>query len=234
MYWKITVRPAAQDAPERREAPTGRFILHRHHDNAGPHWDLRLEQAGHLVGWRLECALSDTPAWALEKGAHPLRWLEHDGEAVREDAGLYSVAAWSKDERVLHLEGREGEHILRAERMPFWPPETAREVHDILREEGAGPETLASLVRDGITARQRAIERFCGLARELDGDAFDASVWRRTFDTLTLDELNAHLRAYEIRFDHKFPPSPTSYPEALPESENGSWTDRAMGIVRDG
>jgi len=56
----------------------------------------------------------------------------------------------------------------------------------------------------------------------------------RTLEALTLDELTAHLRTYEVRFDHKYPPSPTSYPEALPESEHGAWTNRAMGIVRDG
>ena len=88
--------------------------------------------------------------------------------------------------------------------------------------------------RDGVTARRRALERFCGLGRELDGSAFDEAVWRRTLESLSLDEITRHLRAYEVRFDHKFPPSPTSYPETLPDSESGAWTNRAMGIVRDG
>ena len=234
MYWKITALPHTKSRPEQEQAPAGRFVLQRHHDGAGPHWDLRLEQAGHLAGWRLEQPLSEDAGWAVEKGPHPMRWLEHDGETAREDAGLYTVITWSKDARELLLEGRNGAFILRAERKAFLPAETARALQDAMNELAVAPGALASVLRDGVTARRRVIERFCGLGRELDGTAFDEAIWRRTLETLTLDELNAHLRAYEVRFDHKYPPSPTSYPETLPESEHGPRTNHAMGIVRDG
>lgn len=234
MYWNLTVTTADQESSSRESAPSGRFVLQRHHDDAGPHWDLRIEQSGHLVGWRLERPLYEKSGWALEKGPHPMRWLEHDGEAIREDAGLYTVITWSKERRELLIEGRNGAHTLRAERMPFFPPETARAVQKTLDELSVDASAVAGVLRDGVTARRRAIERFCGLGRELDGSAFDETVWRRTLATLTLDELTAHLRTYEVRFDHKYPPSPTSHPEALPESDHGAWTNRAMGIVRDG
>lgn len=234
MYWKITVA-SDETAPSNEEhAPAGRFVLQRHHDGAGPHWDLRLEQAGHLVGWRFERPLSGDGCWASEKGPHPMRWLEHDGDTVREDGGLYTVLEWSKNTRALLLEGRNGTRTLRATRMPFVPPETARAIQETMDAFSVHPGALAAVLRDGITARRRAIERFCGLGRELDGNAFDENVWRRTLDSLTLDELTAHLRTYEVRFDHKFPPSPASCPEALPESGDGSRTNRAMGIVRGG
>ncbi|MFO7974865.1 MAG: hypothetical protein R6V12_09550 [Candidatus Hydrogenedentota bacterium] len=234
MYWELTVTTVSKETPLYEPAPSGRFVLQRHHDKAGPHWDLRLEQAGHLVGWRLEQPLSEDGCWALEKGPHPMRWLEHDGETVREDAGLYTVMAWSKDGRELLLEGRNGTCTLRAERMPFLAPETAQAVQETMDDLLVGPEQVAAILRDGVTARRRAVERFCGLGRELDGSAFDETVWRRTLETLSLDELSAHLRTYEVRLDQKYPPSPTSHPEALPESEHGAWTNRAMGIVRDG
>ncbi|MEA3364085.1 MAG: hypothetical protein U9Q79_00470 [Candidatus Hydrogenedentes bacterium] len=234
MYWKLTLTTALKETPVHEHGPTGRFVLQRHHDHAGPHWDFRLEQAGHLVGWRLERPFSEEGCWALEKGAHPMRWLEHDGETIREDAGLYTVITWSKETRELLLEGRSGAQLLRAERMPFLAAETARTVQETMDELSVQPEAVAGILRDGVTARRRAVERFCGLGHELDGRAFDEAVWRRTLEALTLDELTAHLRTYEVRFDHKYPPSPTSYPEALPESEHGAWTNRAMGIVRDG
>lgn len=234
MYWNIALLPDATPDSKREHGPAGRYVIHRHFDGGGPHRDLRLEQAGHLAGWRFEQPLCAEGAWAVEKGPHPLRWLDHDGDAAREDAGLYTVIAWAKDARELFLDGRHGTHILRAERMPLLSPEAARALHVTMREMALEPAALAGILRDGVTARRRALERFCGLGRELDGSAFDEAVWRRTLESLSLDEITRHLRAYEVRFDHKFPPSPTSYPETLPDSESGPWTNRAMGIVRDG
>ncbi len=234
MYWKIAFLPETSPVLEQNQAPAGRFVLHRHVDAAGPHRDLRLEQAGYLVGWRFEQAPCADGVYAIEKAPHPLRWLEHDGDAVREEAGLFTVITWSKDLRELLLEGRHSTQVLRAERMPFLSPETARALHESIREMALEPAALAGILRDGVTARQRALERFCGLGRELDGAAFDEAIWRRTLESLSLEEITRHLRAYEVRFDHKFPPLPTSQPEALADSERGAWTNRAMGIVRDG
>ncbi len=81
----------------------------------------------------------------------------------------------------------------------------------------------AALVRDGVSARQRATARLIGLGRELDGDAFDETAWRETVAGLNLDAIHAHLRAYEARFDAKYPPQPVSQPEPLePEPEDRS------------
>jgi hypothetical protein len=86
-------------------------------------------------------------------------------------------------------------------------------------------------MRDGALARQRAIERFCGLGRELDAEAFDPAVWRKTLAGLTLEEIQAHLRTYEVRFDRVYPPAPVSRPERL--ADDGSQrASVALGILR--
>ena len=157
MYWNIALLPDATPDSKREHGPAGRYVIHRHFDGGGPHRDLRLEQAGHLAGWRFEQPLCAEGAWAVEKGPHPLRWLDHDGDAAREDAGLYTVIAWAKDVRELFLDGRHGTHILRAERMPLLSPEAARALHVTMREMALEPAALAGILRDGVTARRRAL-----------------------------------------------------------------------------
>ncbi|MCL4695239.1 MAG: hypothetical protein KJ060_22340, partial [Candidatus Hydrogenedentes bacterium] len=67
---------------------------------------------------------------------------------------------------------------------------------------------------------------------ELDGPSFDDTLWRRTLAQLSLDEIHVHLRAYETRFDQKYPPAPVSRPEPL--HEGGSQDpSRAMNILRE-
>ena len=163
MYWNIALLPDATPDSKREHGPAGRYVIHRHFDGGGPHRDLRLEQAGHLAGWRFEQPLCAEGAWAVEKGPHPLRWLDHDGDAAREDAGLYTVIAWAKDVRELFLDGRHGTHILRAERMPLLSPEAARALHVTMREMALEPAALAGILRDGVTARRRALARSAGL-----------------------------------------------------------------------
>jgi hypothetical protein len=71
------------------------------------------------------------------------------------------------------------------------------------------------------------------LGRELDGSAFDDSVWRRVLAGLSLDEIHSQLRAFEVRFDQKYPPSPVSRPEKLrdADAEDSAGTTRAEGAM---
>lgn len=107
----------------------------------------------------------------------------------------------------------------------------ARSITEALHESKASPEHAANLIRDGVAARRRAVARFCGLGRELDGGAFEEDVWRKTLAGCSLDEIHAHLRAYEVRFDEKHPPQPVSRPAPL---ENAAVNEhgRALEIVR--
>jgi hypothetical protein len=92
----------------------------------------------------------------------------------------------------------------------------------------------AQLVLDGIAARDRATARLCGLGRELDGGAFDESAWRKSLRGLSLDEIHAQLRAFEVRFDAKYPPAPVSRPERLPEDGEANRLDVARAIAAGG
>jgi hypothetical protein len=48
-----------------------------------------------------------------------------------------------------------------------------------------------------------------------------------------LDEIQGHLRAYEVRFDRKHPPQPVSRPERLDvDEEQEHRTDAVMEILR--
>lgn len=106
-------------------------------------------------------------------------------------------------------------------------------VRDAMGVQGFTPEAVAQAVADGVEARRRAVERFCGLGRELDGFAFDEGVWRRTLEPLSLREIHGHLSAYEVRFDQRHPPQAVSRPESLEEEGPKGLSERAMAILRD-
>jgi hypothetical protein len=231
MYWRMSVEPF-EPTPDPRPFD-GRFVLHRHRDEDGPHLDLRLEQDGYLMGWRIDAHSLDDNPWAVEKAPHPLAWLERDGEAVREDEGWYWWLERKRDRRVVLLRGIDGDRAVRLVREPGLPPRVASELLAALKAVDARPEDDARLVADGLTARRRALERLCGLGRELDGEAFDETFWRRTAAGLTLDELHGQLRAYEVRFDLKYPPQPASRPEPLPDETDGTRRDAVLTILRE-
>lgn len=235
MFWKLdAVDVEAENALAEGKAPeAGRFVLHRHTDAAGPHLDLRLEQDGYLLGWRIDGLRLEDGPWATEKAPHPTRWLEQDGEAVREDAGVYAWITRDEEHCEVELRGQTGARRIRVKREAGLPARCVGAICDALRTHEAAPDQAARLIADGVTARKRAIERFCGLGRELDGRAFDEAVWRKTLGTLSLREIHSHLEALEVRFDRKYPPAPVSRPEPLPEEQpDGSW-QRAVGILRD-
>lgn len=234
MYWRVTSKEIPGGARESRETADGSFVLHRHRDADGPHLDLRIECGDCLMGWRIDASTLEGEPWATEKAPHDRRWLEQHGDAECVDAGLYRWTEQGPDARALVLMGRDTDRVIRVERAEGLNPSTVRAVREVLRSCNAETAQAAQLIADGVTARTRAIERFCGLGRELDGSAFDDVLWRRTLAQLSLDEIHVHLRALELRFDAKYPPSPVSRPEPLPAHETARHAERALTILREG
>lgn len=215
MYWKVRRETLADD--KAAERVDGRFVMHRHCDAGGAHLDLRLEQDGYLLGWRIDGVSLEKTPWATEKAPHPPAWLERDGDAVREDAGVYAWIERGADRRELILRGGKGAYAMRFEREYGLAPDFVKAVRDALQVCGAEPSEAGALIADGATARQRAIQRLCGLGRELDGPAFEPDAWKRLLKGLSLEEIQSHLRAFEARFDRKYPPAPVSRAETLTE-----------------
>ena len=112
------------------------------------------------------------------------------------------------------------------------PPEAAV-VREALAEIKMSGDYAGQLIRDGATARRLAVERLCGLGRELDGTAFDEPIWRKTLGGLTLREIHGQLRAFEVRFDRKYPPGPTSRPETLSDDGGDGRQEAALAILKD-
>ncbi len=212
MYWRMEWET---EAPPETAALEGRFVLHRHRDNEGPHLDLRLERDGYLLGWRIDAEELENGVWAVDKPPHPAHWLDSDGPAVREDAGGYAWLERGEDGDRLLLRGSRGARVLRVGRVQGLPARCVRELRHALAVHSAEPGAAARLIADGVHARRRAVERLCGLGRELDGAAFDAEAWRALLAQKTLAEVETHLRAYEVRFDGKYPPQPVSQPAPL-------------------
>lgn len=230
MFWKVICEEAGEEPDSRAD---GRFVLHRHRDDGGAHLDLRLEADGCLVGWRIDGESLEDGAWATEKAPHPTRWLEADGDAVRVDAGTYGWLKQGADRRMVELRGDGGVRRLRVTREAGLPVSAVRAVCEALEACGADTGDAGRMIADGSTARRRAVERFCGLGRELDGGAFSETVWRKALSGLSLDEIHGQLRAYEVRFDAKYVPSPVSRPEVLPDEDSAERTGAALAIVRE-
>lgn len=232
MFWKLTRITDEADFPAAAaQRVDGRFVLHRHRDALGPHLDLRLEQEGYLAGWRIEGLALAEECWATEKMPHPLAWLTQDGEAIRAEDGEYAWRERGADGGVLELRGRAGVTFYRVERAPGLPAYCMRSVAEALEAEQAAPEVAAALIHDGMAARKRAIERFCGLGRELDGTSFNESLWRKTLSGLSLREISAYLDSLEVRFDRAYPPQAVSRPEPLPAWQAAPGMDRAFEIL---
>lgn len=230
MLWRLTL-----DMVEGDEAGhvDGRYVIHRHRDAQGVHLDLRLEQDACLTGWRIDGSRIEPEAWAVEKGSHPTRWLDQDGEMVRVDAGTYTWLTHEDGHKRLVLRGKRGEHIIDATLQEGLPARVRGQVCRMLDELKADAGEAPRLIEDGVKARRRLVQRLCGLGRELDGDGFDEGAWRKALANLSLDEVQRHLHAFELRFDRKYPPHPTSRPEQLPDDEPvTSRAKGAMAIIR--
>jgi hypothetical protein len=195
----------------------GRYVLHRHTDEGGPHLDLRIElPEGTLAGWRLPVDALDRAGASGDvlcsvKAEHPARWLDHDSaDCTVADAGRYSQVQEKDGSVRLAFTGgvlnglyefrrRSDENVLVAlvEVTERFAGGTAS-IEDV--------ERLAAAAEDGRTARTRAVERLCGLGRELDGDAFDEPLWRSMLAPLSLNEIHRQIARFERRYDEKYPP----------------------------
>jgi len=207
-----------------------RFVLHRHRDGGGAHLDLRLEQDGYLMGFRVDGAALGEASWATAKAPHPLHWLARDGDAVREDGGTYFWESGDTSGGVLVLCGARETVRVSVEAVAGLSPGEIAGLRSAAEQLGVDVGALAGLAEDGAVARERAIARYCGLGRELDGDSFDVGLWRETLAGVRL----CYLNALELRFDRKYPPLPVSVPVALEGDGDGEAGDssRVMGILR--
>jgi len=231
MLWNLRADTAA--APQDDAPAEGRFVVQRHHDLAGPHLDLRLEQpGGYLLGWRVDATELAGDCIASEKAPHPLAWLDRDGDTVRVDAGGYRWLDRDDTGGRLLLEGTRGRVVLTVSRGETISARAVRAVQECAARLGVRLDDAARLMEDGDTARTRATERFCGLGRELDGTAFDEALWRETLRGLPLAELQSHLRGYEIRFDAKYPPQPVSKPVPLDDEHERGQSERVLALLR--
>lgn len=224
MYWQIKPVPTPEGAPASPPMDARRFVVHRHRDHHGPHLDLRLEQEGYLLGWRVSATTLDGAASASEKAPHPPHWLDNPGDAVREDGGVYAWHSRDAAGGIVLLWGCSGLRALEAKRVAGLDAHVVEQLLATLAERQLAPEQACALVKDGLVSRERAVRRFCGLGRELDGAAFDEAMWKKTLARLSLAEIHQHLRAYEQRFDQKYPPLPVSRPEPLKEDQQREHT----------
>ena len=226
MLWKLRIEDTASDGPFEAD---GRFVMQRHVDADGPHIDLRIEDGDCLRGWRVAVDAFEEEALAVEKGPHPLYWLD-ELNAGRMASGVYGWRERGPRGGVMLLKTEAGVQRLTVSPASFRSLATLSAVENAARALGCDVEALPGLAADGATARSRAIGRLCGLGRELDGDAFDETLWRTQLAGLNLDEIHRQLRAFEVRFDRKYPPQPITRPEALPD-ETGEVRGDAMAIL---
>ncbi|MDZ4859905.1 MAG: hypothetical protein SGI88_13080 [Candidatus Hydrogenedentes bacterium] len=232
MFWKLSGQRDESGEEQSPLANAKRFVLQRHADVHGPHLDLRLEQDGYLVGFRIDGLCVEGETWATEKAPHPVDWLDSDGETVREDAGFYALERVNAGELRLKLYGARQMFAIHAVHEPGLSPIAVRDISATLRAHSLAASDAAKLIADGLTARRRAVERYCGLARELDSAAFDEGVCKRALAVLSLEEIHTQLRAYEVRFDTKYPPAPVSQPESV-RHPNFTGAETALAIVRE-
>lgn len=218
MLYKLSTESIAEDTAH----ATGggpRFVLHRHCDENGPHLDLRLEQDGHLMGFRVDGATLGAEAWATLKAPHPRHWLDQDGDAVRQDGGTYFWESREGTGGALILRGSRDTLRVRVEPVGGLNAGELGAVRAAAEKLGVALGDLPALAEDGAIARERAIARVCGLGRELDGDAFDNGLWQKTLAGERLGAIQQYLHTLEVRFDRKYPPQPVSRPDRLEDPE---------------
>lgn len=234
MFWELNAIKRTSLTEDISPERCGRFVLHRHRDSQGEHLDLRLEGDGCLVGWRISGTSLTQGTWATENPPHPLVWLDDDHDAVREMDGQYVLERRDSSQCCVQLwSGSEGlELTLR--RLPDISSDTVGTLAGMVQKKNIAFDALPRLVEDGLEARTRAIERFCGLSRVLDGEGFDEAGWRRLLAGMTLGEIGERLAKVEVRYDRVHPPTPVTRPEPLDEPETQERrTAQAFEIARE-
>ena len=233
MLYRLTSETAVENPLQPGEGGR-RFVLHRHRDAEGAHLDLRLEQDGYLMGFRVDGTALGPESWAALKAPHPLHWLAQDGEAVREDVGHYFWERGDASGGVLLLCGQRQSVRVTVAPVAGVPARVLGVLRAAAEQLGVAMGELAGLAEDGRAARERAIARYCGLGRELDGSSFDGGWWRAMLAGQRLSVIQQHLHGLELRFDRKYPPMPVSVPVALDDEGELAGTggaERAMGIL---
>ena len=231
MYWHLLVVESC-DPPSDTEKAGTRFVLHRHRDAVGPHLDLRLEFDGFLGGWRIAADALRAGVSAEEKGAHPTAWLDQDGDACRIDAGVYAWEERSADCWKIRLDGTRRSLRLTWRREAGLSPDIIQALSQKAADLRLPAVDLPGLIDDGITARNRAIARICGLGHQLEPVGFDESAWRSLLAPLSLSAIERHLAGFEIRADRAAPPAPVSRPEVLDEPETPTPRARGWRLLR--
>lgn len=231
MFWQVTEIKHVETDTGGEEA--GRFVLHRHQDAEGGHLDLRLECGEYLAGWRIAGERLEEGCWATEKMPHPVRWLEQDGDAQREMAGAFAWRRQDADCRIVALTDGDAVTEVTLKRCEGPSVSAIRALMETAHAHGQAAAALPTLLEDGLTARARAVERFCGLSRALDGDGFDETGWRRLLAGMNLREIDERLARVETRHDRAHPPSPVSRPERLDTEDTaaGARTVQAFRIA---
>ncbi len=225
MYWRIVARETV--TPQATPDWEGRFVLHAHRDAEGPHLDLRLEWGDCLLGYRVAGEALAVNAWATEKAPHPKRWLTQDGAAERRDAGRYAWAKRGDTERTLWLEGEAGIETLTLHRERVLAPAVSSGLRAWLAAQKLEEAHLPGLAQDGQLARRTAMGRIHGLARVLEGDAFDAEALETQLRGQPLEKLLAVQQRLETRFDARLSPKPYAQAMPMPEGESTEERDAA-------
>ncbi len=237
-----TMRRAGEYTADNDAIEPSRFVVHRHVDDGGTHLDLRIEtDGGGLAGWRLspdaiERTNHGDEVFCLAKPIHPVRWLDHNSE-------LCAVVGSGRCRRMDSEKGHarmafDGTGLNGIYEFRPWPGERGivgliDAVERFAGGTAAGPadiERFAAAAEDGRTARVRAIERVCGLGRELDGDAFDERLWRSMLAPLTLNEVYRQMARFERRFDEKYPPTGVTRPD---KSHDATMRKREVAAILD-
>ena len=225
---EIDERDRAEAGHPHRDLP---YLMHRHEDEGGMYLDLHIERPGcSAARWMMDIDVLDRLSAGEEivctlNPQDSVRLVEQDvAEYTVVDEGTYTDAGETEGRRRLVFSGRvlDGEFEFRA----VCDNSTVTALAEVIREEPGAmlePESVeefAAAARDGRVARRRAVERLCGLGRELDGDSFDGQLWRRMLDGLSLSEIHRQTARFERRFDEKYPPQPVSRSASLPEEDS--------------
>ncbi len=200
----------------------GRFVIHTHKDKQGSHFDLRIEQNGYLLGWRIDDTELRNELWGTEKLPHDLSWLDTENTSSATETGDYRWFSHGDGNGYLILRMKDPHQITyRVERWGGFPIRFQRALWQNMRKWQLTPSQVLSLIEDGITARNYAIQRICGLGTYLEGDNFDASQWEKVMSRCSFNEIYANLKKWEARFEAQSPPTTRSRPEKVDES----WTE---------
>ncbi len=202
----------------------GRFVLHRHKDKQGIHLDLRIEQKGYLLGWRIDSTELQSELWGVEKLPHSSAWLDTTEHADLVHSGDYRWFSHGDGNGylVLRLENQV-QRVYHIERWAGFSLRFQRALWQSMRKWQVLPAQVISLIEDGVEARNYAIQRLCGLGKFLEGDCFDSSHWEKVLSQCSLSEIHAYLKKWEDRFEKQSPPERLSRPEKVDES----WSNEA-------